>query len=360
MPPSFIASFCALLLLKAFFSCAPVLASGEVAENTAPLFSSYETIPFAIEAPFSQFIGGKSKQNDAPAKIVIGERVIRARIRLRGHSTLGLCDFPKLMLKIDQSTAKGTPFEGTKKLDLNTHCSSKKENAFGGFASVGSIEYPLRESLIYRWLKILGLPGFSSRPARIVYRDNSLVSPKPEIIADAALIEHLSSFLKRAKGTEIRSAYDHRSQPASQNESGPKYIYKDLNQSPQLLNEPLAKIPLFEALIGNPDWDLSGDLIWNLKVIELPNGKWLTIPMDFNLSNLARGVSAPFNVQSIHLFNLVSDETKIQLIREFESKKDELSESLSALQGDEEGLAAFKNAIDKMSANLDALKPAKR
>ena len=318
-----------------------------------PLFTSQELLDFRLEAPFTTLFKAKesgfleARKTKVQGKIVVAGREIPVTIRMRGYSSLGYCTFPKLMLKIDKEAAKGTVFEGTGKLDLGTHCQDPAD--VESTRMIGPAK-PHREALLYRWLGILGIPAYASRAARATYVDtDAALSTKT---FDAALFEHLSALLKRAGAREIRpvndSLHERDPQKEAEDDDGPKYVFKGLEHHPEIDLAHLAKIEIYEGLIGNSDFNISPSTIWNLKLLETPGGKWEFIPLDFNLSSLALGNYFPAlmnNPNEIAHYSALDDGAKSAILDLFLSKRTEIMATLKALDAEPEAKKGFTEAL---------------
>ena len=332
-----------------------------------PLFTSHELLEFRLEAPFTTLFKAKengfleARKTKVQGKIVVAGKEIPVTIRMRGYSSLGYCTFPKLMLKIDKDAAKGTVFEGTKKLDLGTHCQDPADPESGRMIPHAK---PHREALLYRWAGILGIPAYASRAARATYVDTDSVLPTGTF--DAALFEHLSALLKRAGAREIRpvndSLHERDPQAEAEDDDGPKYIFKGLEHHPEIDLAHFGKIQIYERLIGNSDFNISPSTIWNLKLIEIPGQKWQFIPLDFNLSNLALGNYNPnlmMGGDEVTHFESQSKDAKIAILDHFLAKRAEIMGTLTALDGEPEAKKGFTEALTgrfdelaKMKADL--------
>lgn len=333
--------------------------ASEILPNTDVLFAGDTAIAVSLEAPFSELFANKEKVADkflvkklkVIGKLIYGEAVIPVEIRMRGFSSLTKCKFPKLTLKISKTAAVGTIFEGLEKVDLSTHCEATKndQNFMGG------MEFAHREALVYRWLKIMDIPAYSIRMASVTYKDSSLLKPLPSVTKPAFFIENLSSFLKRADGIEIRSIVDLDQHPASPDTKEHRAAYREFGQHPQIDRTQLARITLFENLIGNYDYLLERDLIWNLKLIELKDGRWFPIPLDFNLSGVSRGEEVR-DISYNEFFSGAEKDLQLKLIEELVTKKELLYQAITLLESNSVGMNAFREALNSKLKALEILK----
>lgn len=336
------------------------------------LFLQNSPLQIKIEAPFKDLFLHKNNFSTAKNYSVTGylfsaNKAIPIEIRLRGFSTL-MCPFPKMMIKIlDQKMALNTEFSGLHKVDLATHCGMKtdelnKSNISQVFKSMANNH---REALIYDWLRILGIPSYKTRMVSITYSDSTLpldpLSPN-NISKPAFFVEHLSAFLREYQNAkEIRGTNDrlHDRANDAQEKNPPLYIYNSISQSPRLDKIQLAKIALFQSLIANSDWNLDQtQQIWNLKILQLANGSWLPIPMDFNLSLITND-----KVESMYFaallkkeyYNFANNEQKRLLIQNYFQHRAELYKSIETLGNDIQGKQYFKETLDAWFEYLSVL-----
>jgi hypothetical protein len=334
----------------------------KIAKSSKFLFSSFETLDVRIEAPFHElkvqngnFLAAKKLR--IKGHLFSDGKDIPVELRPRGFSTLYFCDFPKFTLYLDEAAAVGTIFEKIKKVDVATHCNPNETatSASGAGPFFQAMKFNHREALLYKWLEILGIPSYGARPANMIYKDTSLADVS-EMREQGFFIENLDAFLKRAGGIEIRAVND----PLHSNtNSGEKVrfknLYTDIDNHSQLDRNQLARISFFNAFIGNGDSRLGKDEIWNLKIVELKDGTWFPIPMDFNLASMVLGpTNMPMNYNS--MYNYADKALKLQLINGFIEKLPELVSSLSFLENDPEGLKNFHDALRMRATELENLK----
>jgi hypothetical protein len=331
-----------------------------VQPNGSQLFASDDIIAIRLEAPFSELFAKKAgglfeaKKTWVDGKIYAGDHEIAVRLRMRGYSSLGiLCSFPKLMLKFDKEASKGTVFEGVNKVDLGTHCLDEKEakekKKFEG------LRFPHREALLYQWAKVLEVPTYAARSATVTYTDSSRINPMPSLTRPAFFLEHLSSLKKRAQAIEIRPVNDslHPFEDLTAKDA-PKLVWKSPEESTALSRDQLARVAFFESLIGNGDWRMSSTELWNVKVLELPSGEWITIPMDFNFSSIALGVpvgETNWAHGAFAFWPAASKEVRLRIIEDFEAKKSALFETVESLKIDDPD--GYKKAKESLASKFE-------
>ena len=333
-------------------------ARAQIAPNSQTFFASDAPIALTLEAPLAELFASKDastnlltmKKTKVSGTVKYGTAVFPVEVRMRGFSSLTACQFPKLTLKFQKENTIGTVFEGLGKLDLSTHCDAKDSSK----NFMAAMDYAHREALVYRWLKIMNIPAYAARMANLTYKDTSGKTPLATITKPAFFIENLSSFLKRADGIEIRAIDDEQHGKAPDNEEH-RAAYTSLPDHPQIDREQLARITLFENMIGNYDYLLERDLIWNLKLIELKDGRWFPIPLDFNLSSVTKGEEVQ-DISYNEFFNGVDAAVKLKLIGELESKKSELYDAVALLESNSNGTAAFRAALKVKFERLEVIK----
>lgn len=318
----------------------------------APLFSKSEVLNLVIEAPFKKLFEQRSqgmeiaKEAEVDGSLLIAGKKIKTEIKMRGHSTVMNCPFPKLKLKLDKADGKGTEFEGVKKLDLGTHCAGPETSADD--MMYAPMVFNHREALLYKWAEMLEIPTYGVRMANITYRDTSDPSAVSEITHQAFFLEHLDSFLKRAGATEIRKVEDAPTSAGEEDEPV-KYLFKGIEDHPQIDKAKLAEIALFEAFIVNLDWDIGPQTLWNMKMIELPAGAWLVVPMDFNLTKFASAAADEIAMGDLFrqdLFSLADRATQLGFVEKLESKKTDIMHSVDLLSADPAGREKFKTHLE--------------
>lgn len=195
-------------------------------------------------------------------------------LRVRGNSSLQECPFPKLKLKVSSANRPGTPFEEAREIDIGTHC------AEGGSGTVGRLRderAAWREALAYEAMADLGFTTPRVRRARIEYHDTS--APDSEgrtgwtVRRQALLLE------------DIEVVAEHHSGRALDDEEIAKL--ENAGFDARLITG----LRLFHALIGNWDYALSnnGRNLWNIEVIELPDGLLVPVAGDFDLASWVTG-----------------------------------------------------------------------
>lgn len=319
------------------------------------LFASDSTLEAQLEAPLSELFAHKSDSADfhdwkkfrVDGVLKVGLESLPVYVKMRGFSTLEGCRFPKLNLKFKSPPPNSSLFNRLSEIDLGTHC-----DPLPNYRSyLGSMAHNEREVVIYKWLKILGIVSYSARASRMTYIDSSATSSVAMATESAMFLEHISSLLERLSGIEIRAVRDKNSTDVDSKTH--IYEYTQLGDHPQIDLHELARIELFLGLIGDSDHFLTNK-IWNYKLVQLPDSRWLPIPLDFDLSQLAQGrANAGLTAAHPH-FDLLSSEEKKTLASNFLVKLPELKNALALLSDDAEGMNAFATTLTSQRATLEA------
>jgi hypothetical protein len=175
---------------------------------------------------------------------------IAVEIRARGNYRRAKCDFPPLKLKIKKSTAKGTPFEGTKKLKMVLPC-LKLKNLNDDL---------IKEFLAYKVYELVTPYHFKTRMIRFYLTETKgKKSTNYEMLG--FFVEDDKSFEKRFHGQELER-FTH----------------------PQLLDT-LTSVQnaFFQYLIGNTDYSMV--YRHNEKLFRI-NGSIVPVPYDFDMTGL--------------------------------------------------------------------------
>lgn len=326
----------AALAVLAVWSVFPALAdtsasqSASIGHSKAPIFSTREKIVFTLKTDFADLWNHRALANaEVPEDIrdftasgrlswkdSTGSHDIPVHVQLRGNTSQAKteCPFPKMTLSFEKDRAtddrvsKGTLFDGLHSVGIGTHCGGKP-GASLRFRRVWGGLSPHREALVYKAQELLDIPGFQAAAATFSYIDSNTgkgpVEPQPSGFAvnqpmPGFFLENIKTFVKNAKGKEIRGA------DAPIKDSDTQYIFTSLTEAQKDARdagsniEPIdprdiIRILLFQSLIGNYDWilrispdDTSASRgLWNMKVVEA-GGKWIVFPYDYDLSGWVR------------------------------------------------------------------------
>jgi hypothetical protein len=173
-------------------------------------------------------------------------------LRSRGHFRRQVrnCDFPPLKVEITKEAAKRTVFQGNRTLKLATNCRPPNTDYE---------QYILQEAAVFRMYETLTPWSYRTRLAHITYRDSS--GKAKTVQSWAFFIEDEGDLAKRrdVKKFGTQGAY-----------------FDDL--------EPVTwgYTQLFEYMIGNTDWSVSG--LHNFSLLKDSTGVVHAVPYDFDWS----------------------------------------------------------------------------
>ena len=128
--------------------------------------------------------------------------------------------------------------------------------------------------------------------------------------------------------------------------------------------EDVSRIALFEALIGNTDWTIrvtkddrrfqgesgSATGLWNIKILEMKNGKWIPFPQDFNLAFINSGTS--FFILNEKIYKVASRASREKIKADFVKRKAQLMKLTDSLSDDPEGREAIKKMLENFYLEL--------
>lgn len=368
---------CGLFLL----SCSTLSTKREpaVSQPFAPmkagdLFADDEPLHFELEAPLKEFLA-KVQSTPFPQNKEIKTTGILSyineqqqkvelpvEIQVKGFSTLMMCEFPKLELKIKSKNLTGSLFDSIKTVDLHTHCQEEEKAA--GYPFLKASFYNHREALLYKMAEVLQIPTFKARPVFIRYK-NPQYSFMENKEYRAFFLEDMGSFRKRLNAQEVKGVGDIMKDLtlAKDPSKASLYRFSDVKSASQVDPEDAARIALFQAMVGNGDWFLKvhpehyrnqdrsdKSNLWNVKIVELPDKKWVLFPQDFSLSGILIG--ATHMILDAPNWGVVPKETQDRLRQVFVGKKSEIYDLLKTLQEDPEGSEQMRKALDNFYSNL--------
>ena len=225
------------------------------------LFGDNKPLEFTLVADFKQTFKSRDtlKVKTTKASLIVKDSsgtpvTIPIEISPRGHYRLrnDVCNFPPIRLIFPKNGLKGTPFAGQEALKLGTHCrTNDKEYA----------EYPVREFAAYETLNMLTDASFKARLATVTYVPAGQEADSSTKIG--LLIEDESDMSKRNGGRihTIRGG-----------------TFDDMDQ------EQMAIVSVFGYYLGNTDFSLSS--LHNIRLVALPDGRYLPISYDFDWSGI--------------------------------------------------------------------------
>ncbi len=220
------------------------------------LFMQDEILDIKLAFDIGTFMKEKPEDEYLDAKIIIytGENdSISGKIKVsaRGNYRRRTCDFPPIMLNLEDLKTAYSDLDDLKKVKLVSHCKPTQQYQ----------DYVLREYLAYKIYNLITDCSFRVRLLNISYYDNTFDSLYTKKIG--FILEPVDFLEKRFGVDEIEEI-----------EIRQEYVEKDL----------LLKLSVFEYLIANSDWAVP--LIHNLKVFgdEESLENVIAVPYDFDYS----------------------------------------------------------------------------
>jgi len=210
--------------LLAAVLCAP--ASRAADPSPAPLFSDEKPLEMTLELPLKSLIRERKDRPEVDGVAVVAGpdgRPLRLDVKVstRGHNRLEKCDFPPLGLNFKRSQLDGTVLAGQDKMKLSTRC--RDGGKFDDYLELERLAYLLYQQVSDVSLKV--------RAVNMRYVDTERGGEAMQ--APAFFLEHFNSLAARMGKTVL---------------DVPAVPLNDLE--PQAL----ARVGLFEYLIGNTDW----------------------------------------------------------------------------------------------------------
>ncbi len=304
--------------------------------QTETVFSSGEVMRLRVEGAWSELLKQRfyapdvAKQARIPVKVVIensdkSETLIYAEVGLRGNTSLSPleCNFPKYSFYFFAENVSGTLLAGREQLAVGSHCSYRGGNSqLYGRAYDG--KSPLREALVYRFLEILEIPSFKTRPVMVQYVDSSKEQSAATVGWNQAfLMESLKQFSARMDYELI-------------DEENANQV--DLGEAGLTDLQKLARVILFQDMIGNNDWKVNFNELpgvrqtWNMFLAKnISNSHIEVIPSDFDLSSAVTLLNDPASAPQEALKKLPQEQ--LALAKAFyRSKRFKLFEELKSLK----------------------------
>ncbi len=183
------------------------------------------------------------------------------KIKARGNFRRSYCSYPPFKLNIKKADFDNDYLDKTGAMKFVTQCKHSREYE----------TYLLKEYLIYKMYNILTDYSFRARLIEMTYVDSSR-KKNNTFTKYGFLIEPLKNLTKRLNAVYIKSG------GVRQRDMEP---------------EDMARVALFEYMIGNTDWSLPGQ--HNVKVIKLMDYQHpgaIPVPYDFDFSGLVNATYA--------------------------------------------------------------------
>jgi len=244
-----------LFVLLIFCGAEDSIAQGHLPH--APLFMTDDTLFMSINTDMKSLLKsrtGKAVNYDGLLTLKEDNSEIKMKLRVRGNfrRSRANCHFPPIYLDFDKDDDEENDFLGQNEIKLVTPCKTD--------------EYVLREFMVYKIFNLLAENSFDVRLVRVTYID-SKGKRKTE--------EHLSFLLEDQKLMTERL--------------GLKKSDNRVFSQASISEMDMATVGVFEYLIGNTDWSVP--FRHNIKILETPDRRLITIPYDFDHGGL---VNAPY------------------------------------------------------------------
>jgi len=237
------------------------------AENS-PLFASDETLVITLRTDIEWIRDTRNDSIEVAGTLWFpGEdgAVLETPVEVRARGDFRLsnrnCNFPPLRLDFPRSAMDGTVFEGQDRLKLVTPCHDSRDSYQ---------EYVLKEYLLYRTFGILTPIGNRVRLVEITYED---IEDDYERRTKFAFLIESDEQMAARNGAEL--------------EEWIQFFPSGVDGSQAVI------LSMFQYLIGNSDW--SATYFHNARVIRHEDGRYLTVPRDFDFAGAvnARYASPP-------------------------------------------------------------------
>jgi hypothetical protein len=244
------------------FPEAAKLAARRKDAEARPLFQEEKPLAVTLQADFKAVNRDRSPGStkafpgvlavtgeDGAVPAVALQVQLRARGNVRRQS--GTCASVPLTIAFVKQDAKRTVFDGQNKLKLVRNCNEGQR-----FDQLVLLEY-----LAYRLYNLMTPLSFRVRLAHITYVDSK--SGRTLSTHDAVFIEDDDDVAARAEGRSVEM---------------PGLLFKDFDQ------EPLTLMTVFQYMIGNPDYSITG--MHNVRLVQTAANVLLPITWDFDVTGL--------------------------------------------------------------------------
>ncbi len=254
-----------------------------------------QPLEVVLKTDLSTMIDSKMTNHDYQAGIFAftdknGKRnEIPVKVKVRGKFRLKTCDFPPMKLKFKKAELALMGLDTFNKFKLVTHCLDSE---------IATATYLKKEYLAYQMMNHLVEHSFRTQLLSIRYVDSK---------GEMAPIETTAFIIEEDEQVATRMGGE---------------IVKSFNTNPDKVDKvQLAKIALFNYMIGNSDWSLKRSK--NLKFVQMPNGKLCPIAYDFDFAGLVTPPYIKYGERIMKDIHLSDDELK-SVKEDFLSKKDVL------------------------------------
>lgn len=222
-----------------------------------PLFEDDAVLKVTLRTEIDRLRKERSTEEEVDGEITYTDQdgnivTLPIKVRARGNfrRDAANCNFPPLRLNLPTGRVEGTVFHGQDKLKLVTPCNDRR----GTYQ-----EYVLQEYLLYRTLAIMTPYSYRVRLLEITYEDTAEEYDTRTL--HAFLIESGDELARRTGGRMMEIPQLH---PALTDDGESTFV------------------ALFAYMIGNTDW--SPAFFHNVDLLQLPEGRYVTVPYDFDFA----------------------------------------------------------------------------
>jgi len=226
----------------------------------APLFQSDAPLPITLRTDIAWLRDERNDSVDVEGTMVFVDlngaattKTVDVRARGAFRRDRRNCNFPPLRLDFPTSEMAGTVFEGQDRLKLVTPCQDGRDDYQ---------RYIYDEYLAYRVLNLLTPYSYRVRLVEVTYED---VGGRYDRTKVGFLIESDEQMAQRNQAT-FEEAHTMHPRDADGTQS--------------------VVVALFNYMIGNSDWDPV--TFHNVRLIRSEDGRYLTVPYDFDFSGVVR------------------------------------------------------------------------
>ncbi len=285
--------------------------------HAAPLFDGNSILEMELHGPRQELVKKRKQENDWPFRLITDASAQNVQIRARGNSRLRICKLPPLRVEFDGVENQQTAFDGLKKLKLVVPCRN-------GEAAQSNV---LEEYLAYRIFNFISENSYRVRLFRVTFVDAMERKKAENEVVFGFAIEPRQIFADRVGANAV-------------DVSGVSVA--------SLNRQHMAKVYIFQYLIGNTDWSLvtaDGDDVCchNGELVDI-NSERFYIPYDFDLSGIVNASyaypDASLSISKVTRrlyrgFCMQREELQTALT-DINDKKSDILQELSALSGMEE------------------------
>jgi hypothetical protein len=178
------------------------------------------------------------------------ESVLGAKIKVRGNNSVEDCQFPKLAVKFKKQSLGGSLFAPYQKLKIGTHCGDKQ---FG--RRLKNEKATWRQVALLELASIFDVPTLQARRVKIAYHDTTADLPAALFANGTKRPDSLPDLTRAAFLLEDTGD---RGERLGYQEATEDDLFKRQEELNSAFDVKTAmKIALFNAMIGNTDWNIN-------------------------------------------------------------------------------------------------------